>query len=366
MATLYASGHSPTQHHMNEVYNAMLKTYAAQRDTNAKYAKDIQDLLTMLKNPAMANTNPEIWKALQNKVASIAGVPRNVLFKQQGGSSQETGAMFEKEMAAVVDTMVQYRWDSIKKRLSSSRSTRRVVNKVSTGMINGYVEVQGKDFGQILEDNPDQKQFLQAISQLEAKERGKYYNLVDANPKQIKTDIMGSNLSAMTATISWETTDKWDYYAKLLSNFNFSVKSYSSLSKSWSDIKLGETNPYKAYAAILGTLGYSEQTIYETYSRAYWCNYHASLGHGDHSSHEAALSISQIQSVFELMGAGVVSQYGSDKADFLIVNDTASGSVQVRSTDAMVYEILTGRSNIKTRTSNPFVNSKITISGHKI
>jgi hypothetical protein len=103
---------------------------------------------------------------------------------------------------------------------------------------------------------------------------------------------MGSNLSAMTATISWETTDKWDYYAKLLSNFNFSVKSYSSLSKSWSDIKLGETNPYKAYAAILGTLGYSEQTIYETYSRAYWCNYHASLGHGDHSSHEAALSIS--------------------------------------------------------------------------
>ena len=170
-------------------------------------------------------------------------------------------------------------------------------------------------------------------------------NYLDLSAKQGHVDIKGTGAS-MIIPLELQFGDAFMRLAQILTNYNFSVKNYrsSGYNNLWEEIKIDTTNPYKAYATVLANLGYEISEINSSFERLYYCNYALSVkGNSSHSSHGVALHMGHIQSVYGLMGEGLLNPASKDQqVDFIIINDPTSNQIYVESAANLVYEVLRG------------------------
>lgn len=367
----------PTAQHMTQVHNKLLNKFSKEASKKSGYAKEIEMYLNEIKN----GTGPE-WNLIKDKVAKMANFrSAKNLFKHRGGME------FEIELTALLEALADYYFtgnDASKDKSLAEYTTTKtgktyksgITSTYHTGSITGTIKLTHDDFV----NAPDA--FLQMMMQgkgksndpvndyIKAKEKQNWRSFIDLSARQIKSDVTGSKMG-MNYLLEWTETDKLTRLLALLGSFNFSLKNYSSLGTMWDSIHIGNTNTFKAYAGVLGALGYSNDQIYNSFYRAVNCFQSVSIN-SSHQNHNASLHMGHIQSIYELIGMGLYYVDGSglevaDNVDFLIINDYSSSKITVLSTDALAQSVLNEfntKMNIGKR--NYFGGGAITINGNKL
>lgn len=146
-----------------------------------------------------------------------------------------------------------------------------------------------------------------------------------------KIDATGFNREWV---LSSEINPKWEGFIHAFTGATFTVKNYSSTSKT-ETIHLGSSNLYKAiYGTLNGGLGYAPDEAAHIY-------YHTVNFYDNTKDSSVGSHIIHMRFVYELTGQGLYDTEGNrlDGADFFIYNDPATENIWVRSTKEMIAEI---------------------------
>lgn len=373
MPTLSASSHTiPTNAHLYNVHRQLMARYAITRNKKAQIAKEIEYYLNLIKN---GQGQDPIWGRIREMTALMLNVRTNNLFhtfekdaKALGFSN--SGEAFEKEFAQMIDAMMKEYAKSLGESISKGYLQQDFTIDIMTGKVKGNVQTRD---GKTMADMIDLNKFDQVAKEHNIFLRDKkgnilydkygnvrYKNLASAEAKDIKTDVRGKNLAHLTLNIDWNTTNEFERFLKILTNYSFSLKNYDARTEWWEKIDLGDTNTFKAYAGVLSDLGYSAEVIENSFWRAYGC-YNARHSHGvaEHMGH--------IQSIYELIGLGLVfANNQKERVDFLIINAKDAKSIFVQSTDAVAWDVLNDISNTSIGKRNVFGGGSVSISGSSL
>ena len=126
---------------------------------------------------------------------------------------------------------------------------------------------------------------------------------------------------------------------RILNRAKISAKNYKTVGSKGEDlsefgIKLGTTNPFRAFYSVLSDLHYSNYNIQKTFVGLF-------LDYENNPSSEAELHFNHIRFVYELTGQGMgLSQNGKEGVNFLVYNDPTSSNVYVRSAAQMIVDLL--------------------------
>ena len=366
----------PTSQHMQSVHNQLLRRFSKKSSQMAKYAQEIQTYLDEIKNGGPESE----WNLIKDKMAKIANFrSAENLFRHQGGTE------FEVELTALLEALSSYYFNGANSNVKSmaeytttKKGNRRksgISSNYHTGGLTGTIQLTNDDFI----NAPDNFLYLMMQGKgvkdpvnayVEAKKQQKWRSFIDLSARQIKTDVAGSKMG-LQYMLEWKQTDKFTRLLSLLGSFNFSLKNYSSLGTMWETVHLGNTNTFKAYAGVLGALGYSNNEIYNSFYRAVNCFQSIPIN-ASHSKHGVSLHMGHIQTIYEMIGMGLYyldknGLYAADNADFLIINDYSKNGIMVLSTDALAIQVLHGfNKNINIGTRNFFGGGAVTINATKI
>ena len=145
--------------------------------------------------------------------------------------------------------------------------------------------------------------------------------------RAIKTDVTGYSAQFL---VSANIKPQWREFLYLFKGVKMTVKNYSSRTK-YETIRLGKTAPQKAIIASLNDIGYRNDQGTHIY-------YHLTNSIPEESQH-----ILHLRFTYELAGGGLYAADGHtrlDAADFFVYNDPASTNIWVRSTKAMIAEMM--------------------------
>ena len=143
-----------------------------------------------------------------------------------------------------------------------------------------------------------------------------------------KGDVQGTSL-----TFNGQLVPEWEQLFRLFQGHSFSVKNYSSYSKSLY-IDLGGTEYIKSILGSLSALGYNERSSQRIFYKAMYSG-----------NSEVAQHFYHLQFGYELMGLGLGRRVDGDfeeaqKVDFFIYNDPSSDLIRVRSTAQMLLDVI--------------------------
>lgn len=370
MEFLYSN---PTRIHMEDV-DAKLRMHFNKRQSLSVQAQKLQKLLQELKGN---KKNDNIWAAVKRLVNNYLGNSLdNALFQTgQDLENWEKGRAFEHEMIALLDVLWDFYSNQLTKAVyTTSKKGHKTINRpMYMGNVYGNVQMNYDDISSIIEnfesESKNNSQVNKALKKVLGKNRyGQWVQMPQA--REIKTDMYGGK-SRSEITLDWRSGDKLVALTALLNNYKISLKNYADLS----NVGLGKTQPFKAYAAVLKALDYSDKQIVESYLRAKCCYYNAvTLKSKEHSNHKDSIinTFGKIKSVYELIGLGLISQDGKFKDDvqLIIINQyTSNKNIRVFDTTTLIREMLEGRGMFyinrygdKTFGRNPFGHEKISIS----
>lgn len=339
MATLTSTNHTlPTDRHLKMVHSQLEGKFKKNTKGKEKAAKEIEYYLNLIKRKNL-NADP-VWYRIKQLTAATMGIQESDLFQHFNVIGKNSGEDFETAIATMLQVMVENYLTIYKNSLNNIKpQTETFAMDVLTGSIYGNIKTKQ---GVGLADMVDINKFAQVAEEHQIYARNKdgtlnrdrYANLASVEAKQIKTDIRGKNLARITQDISWNTTNPFLRFLKLMTNYSFSLKNYNVNTKFWNTIHIGSSNTFRAYAGVLSDLGYSARVIENSFWRAYGC-YNAKHGHGvkEHMGH--------IQSLYELIGMGIVfADEVRDQVDFLIINAKGADNIFVLDTSTLALEVL--------------------------
>lgn len=342
----------PTKIRLSEIHNKLENEFMyGSALYNDAIAKELQGYLQELKNSQRSPDGK--WNLIRKEANKLLGRSSNrSLFKESGGDP------FEKDLIGLTEALlnVAFNGKTTSADLMETFSDRQNIN--TTKKINSWagpmsIKIETKQ-GDIA-NFPDAivKDILHRVGQAQEKivqnKKGElkisHRNYLDLSAKQGHVDIKGTGAS-MVIPLELQLGDTFMRLAQILTNYNFSLKNYrsSGYNNLWEEIKIDTTNPYKAYATVLANLGYGISEINSSFERLYYCNYALSVkGNSSHASHGVALHMGHIQSVYGLMGEGLLNPASKDQqVDFIIINDPTSNQIYVESAANLVYQVLRG------------------------
>lgn len=169
------------------------------------------------------------------------------------------------------------------------------------------------------------------------KSSGKSQIITTPTLKAAKTDVTGYNADFL---IEADIQPFWKNFIKTFTGAKFTVKNYSSTSKK-EIIHLGNTNLYKAFYGTLTSVGIEPKSSAHVF-------YHTI--HSKTLSKEGGEHVIHIRFAYELTGDGLYDNdsppHKLDAADFFIYNDPSSDNIWVRSTKAMIAEVMNYIGNV--------------------
>ena len=324
----------PTLEHMSKV-NRELEEYLSKGQNLTHIAKDLEILLNSLKNERQ---NDPVWQEIEKRVNIYLGFTANNLFRRKGKYGWQTGRLFEHEMIGVMQAITDmifnqptekgtFTWSDLNK---NSKSKHRTINNIYyTGNIKGTV-ILDTDFNanDLINDliihhkNSDYKTVIQQNI-----DKDRYKDWASLKVRDIKTDSYGG----LSVNIDYESGNKLQRLYSILKKYKCSYKNYADLEK----VRFGNSDPFKIYAGVLQTLGYSDSSIRESWLRIQCC-YINSVSMGPraelHKQHQVVAqdTLYKMKTVFELIGTGIKTLSGfEDGVDLIIVNQHNSNTIKV-------------------------------------
>ena len=174
------------------------------------------------------------------------------------------------------------------------------------------------------------KQSMQDGSPVINKTRKKSDIISSPTYKSAKVDVSGYSAQWV---VEADINPIWNDFIQTFTNARFTVKNYSSTSKN-EVIHIGNSNLYKAfYGTLTDSIGLSGDEAVHIYYHTIYSNIQQQ-SIGQHIIH--------IRFMYELTGNGLYDSQNNklDEADFFIYNDPASNNIFVRSTKAMILQIV--------------------------
>lgn len=300
-------------------------------------ARKMERYLRMFK--AVGNQNPDktipkyqvgleqqAMEEIANQVGALLGIDRYSLFRMQHrwylDSSTRWGAddVFEAELAKLLEVAGE-------QALNSMSDINMGVSII--GGQTGNVSAQGL---KELENLPNEiaKKFMQNGEQVIQKTRTPSNLISPPTFRSAKVDVTGYSAEW---SIGAEIKPEWEDFIQTFTGARFTVKNYSSTSAN-EVIHIGNSDLYKAfYGTLTDTLNFQSKDATHIY-------YHTV--NTDPLVADMGQHIIHIRFTYELTGNGLYDASGNriDAADFFIYNDPASNNIWVRSTKAMIAQIM--------------------------
>lgn len=343
---------------LNKIHKQMYSRFLSQNQGgNAVDAKFLQTFLSDLKlyaNNKLSSLSGEISiAAIQlvyemtqetiNNNPNLAGFNQKLFRK---GYNQKIEP-FEQELTHVVDAVAT----NVAK---NPQELKDIFEKTFIGGKFANVQDINLDkFGQeVLQKMSDESQRI--IKR--GKNKGKIFkkDYVNIEAKQGKIDVKSVVIEVL-ASANQDLLKVQD----ILSRSTFSAKNYKNYffytneqRQPWMNtLGLGQSNPFKAYYAVLSSLGYSSEIINYSFNRAYLCWKYHFLSHKNTGN-----AIFAIRQAYELIGMGLVYTTGNfGSVDYLVYNEHNTDNIYVKS----VKEILTHFKNYSYTYQNPFTDKII-------
>lgn len=166
-------------------------------------------------------------------------------------------------------------------------------------------------------------------------------SIIEFSSVERKSDNTGLNASVqINANVNEDLVNIY----RILNRAKISAKNYKGIGSKGEDlkefgIKLGTTNPFRAFYSVLSDLNYNNYAIQKTFVGLF-------LDYEKNPSGEAELHFDHIRFVYELTGQGMgLSQGGKEGINFLIYNDPTGNNIYVKSAAQMIVEFLETKSN---------------------
>lgn len=328
------SSYMPVATFLNQVHSEMIQKYtksgplgnANQMESNAR---ELENFFRTLKMDAKNGSGNAVKTMINQQILSdIQQLHPNKkiskLFRREGGLN------FEKELSDVIYSILAQVSDVEIEKNSNLIKMINVGSKTAN-IANGELESVLLDptVQRILEQTGTKtKKYFQnnANKQL-------LYNLQDVSGK---IDIQG-----LTVPIRGNPSPELLRIYNLLKNATFSAKNYGDFywdrklnSYQWSgNLRLGNTNVFRAFYGVLSDLKYRKPTIISAF-QASW--------HEAERNPIVALRVNQIRFVYELIGAGLKynAEVMNGHVKYLIYNDPGSDNIYVRSTAKIISDLL--------------------------
>ena len=253
-------------------------------------------------------------------------------FMQSGGP--EAGILFEKHFGMLVEGIQHAVYEELGRTLPASLDWSGTSNFIWTGASTGTVTntLAKQLFGEA------SKSLERSIKEVNASSK----DLILSNVA-VKPDI---DLGTWNAKIILQPKDELQEIYQLIAGHSFSLKSYLADDDNATahDLRLGNSNVYRAYFGTLSYMGYDSSAIISSF-------YHAYNDYNDEHCENVGPHMYHIRFIYELTGAGVEysknSGRGGNKAfaDFFVYNARRSNlneSIFVRSTDEIIYDMIFG------------------------
>lgn len=298
-----------------------------------------ENIESIEKGAIVASLEEEAFAQVAKKVGQSLGIEDYSLFRMQhmwyANEKSQTrwgvDDVFEAELAELLKIAGEEAIQEIGANLGVS----------TIGNQAGNISQQGlKEFAEL----PDKtikktyKKIQQNSKNFSYKGVGKSQLITTPTFKSAKVDVTGYKADFL---IEAQIQPFWEDFINVFTGANFTVKNYSSTAKT-EVIHLGNTNLYKVfYGTLADSLNmdpdYAAHIFYHTINTPQF-------------SKEAGNHIIHIRFAYELTGDGLYDNDSPpnriDAADFFIYNDPASKRIWVRSTKAMIAEMLNYIDNV--------------------
>ena len=318
---------------LNNVHQQMQTKYGKLQQIDVNNANELQMFFQNLKTSSMQQyqsgypiTDNEINIVLEMLYTTHPKMKKLGIFNSKGGAS------LEYELANVIEVIYNLTTDitnNDSKFYRVGQNVGTVLQSVVTNGIQDMLNLYDKKF----------KAFLKEDAQRAMKRSGipRVASLV-----QGKVDVQGGFYS-----INFTPTTYLEKIMILLNNATFSAKNYSSinskaeaLNEIYPTLKIGKSNPYRAYAGALESLKYNYITIVSSFISA------------NKEREKTAQHIYHLRFIYELAGTGITNSNGNYEKEvkYLVYNDPTGSNIYVESVAKIISEIL----NLQTPIEDPF------------
>lgn len=321
--------------HRRIEYNYMAKASADSAD-----AETLQYFLYQLKN-----FNNKAIVTNDNYAKGVVGVVLSEISKGHGNSqkflhkllNRSGGFNLENDLADImlgVARAVNVNIEQISKQDSRKGVSNRKIFQTGKNMSNSFmVEVVDERLKEILPRVIDNTSKSIGTSNLNLKAG---QNVITFPQVERKSDNTG--LNSRISIPAHVNADLAKIYT-ILNRSKISAKNYRTIGTNGEDlsefgIKLGTTNPFRAFYSVLSDLGYENYAIQKTFVGLF-------LDYESNKSAEAELHFNHIRFVYELTGQGMgLSSKKKEGVNFLIYNDPTGTNIYVKSAAQMIIEFL--------------------------
>lgn len=326
---------------LDQVHSRMIKKYTSKMNDKQEEtkARDLQSFLQSLKNRSIQRqgflpiTNTYADQVIEALYQKSPRTKKAGLFLSKGGSS------LEYDLANTIDAVYSLVLKNYERKGKSYK----------VGDVKGTI-VQG-----VLDENVKAiAGELQREVKRELSEDAKIAMGLDAS-KSLLVDVQGKvDVQGGFININFKPTTYLEYIASILNEATFSAKNYSSLSQKLEDLNIknpnlniGDSNPYRAYAGALASMGYGEDTIKNSFISVYY----------GRRTKEIKAHLLHLRLIYEYSGAGITNLDGSKakEAKYLVYNDPTGTNIYVESIASIILQYL----NSKEEVEDPFAAIKI-------
>ena len=331
--------HTATQG-LQAVHSIMLENI--QEDKNAEKAKEMESYLRYFKKVFF---NPKDYQS-DNKIIQALGLDEEAIlymkkrFQQVLGVTEKYNQIFQSKHAWYkdrkdFDDIVEGELNALLQVIAEEAFGRNQEINLGQRIVGGeQATIDIDDLGEIAVDK-----LINNISEKINKVQNTplIEDIESVSSKSGKTDNRGYQ---STLIVSANMSKKFEDFIKLFSDVSFSVKNYQG-SSSW-DIHLGSTIPIKAMYASLRGLGINKEESVHVYSHSV-ASYNKNPNMIKRNN-----DIFHLRFMYELTGMGLIdaqTKQPLNAVDFLIYNDPDSENIYVRSTQALINEILSDKEN---------------------
>lgn len=329
-------------HILQEVHDAMKAKYITSPtiSQDIKQAQILTNFLSTLKERAFNRKSSSPAERIQEDIYDLIlddiKLPnrRTVhnLFRRTGKFSQQQGAMFEDDFAAVV-LSIQNIANPDKKR------TRDAIKSINIGSVTGTTDISlfeaaEEEIKYYTEDLADEVK-----KEIDSKRVGFVFGKIDTLVQGTIVNINGS-------------VEFPPGVLEALSNSSFTDKSYRSISYREGQkidlgdrqITLGNSDPYRAVMGSMRALGFDRLAT----QKVFYGGRNIVMGKDNNDPKESpdyvGMHIYHLRYMYELTGAGILYQnYGSELssgAKFMVYNDPTSMDIVVVPTSKIIQDIL--------------------------
>lgn len=323
---------------LRDVHNELENKIGLSDQSLTNQAADLEEFLNNLNN---IQDNRAPYAEIKKTVNQLL---RNTVYK--GAISNISGDKLENEFQALGLAIARYMSQEVADKLIDENfnlsTAQKIWNLGGTGKLMAEIGINKKDGSKEKQKISEAKKEIDMI----VKKQQDDFNRLTKKAmlkRQMKTDY---TLSTSTFKIDddYIATPYLEYIFNLLKK-RISLKS----SKDFEASKLGATNPYKMYVAVISActnMGY--ERIYDQYYRMRSCYQSTAQRHSNHKDF-ITTHLNHIAAAYELIGLGLLDAQGkNDLVDFIVIYDSTSNLFKVFNVNNIISQFLSGNNNLFT------------------